>query len=109
MADIDLNRDALNQSREELEQAKTIIHVQCNTLKEAADILESGWRSKSSVQLQELVNETQSELRKVGDAMGSCAGELYKLMLKMQLADRISEVGAMVFGGGNGDNGGGSR
>ena len=109
MANIDLNRDALNQSREELEQAKTIIHLQCNTLKEAADILESGWRSKSSVQLQELVNETQSELRKVGDAMGSCAGELYKLMLKMQLADRISEVGAMVFGGGNGDNGGGSR
>ena len=109
MANIDLNRDALNRSREELEQAKTIIHLQCNTLKEAADILESGWRSKSSVQLQELVNETQSELRKVGDAMGSCAGELYKLMLKMQLADRISEVGAMVFGGGNGDNGGGSR
>ena len=106
MANIDLNRDALNQSREELEQAKTIIHLQCN---EVAGILESGWQSQSSVQLQELVNETQSELRKVGDAMGDCAGELYKLMLKMQFADRLSEVGAMAFGGGNGDNGGGSR
>ena len=30
-------------------------------------------------------------------------------MLKMQFADRLSEVGAMAFGGGNGDNGGGSR
>ena len=109
MANIDLNRDALNQSREELEQAKTIIYLQCNTLNEVAGILESGWRSQSSVQLQELVNETQSELRKVGDAMGDCAGELYKLMLKIQFADRLSEVGAMAFGGGNGDNGGGSR
>lgn len=109
MANIDLNRDALNQSREKLEQAKTIIHLQCNTLKEVAGILESGWRSQSSVQFQGLVNETQSELRKVGDAMGNCAGELYKLMLKMQLADRLSEVGSMIFGGGNGDNGGDSR
>ena len=106
MANIDLDREALNQSRDELEQAKNIIHMQCNTLKEVRGILESGWQSTSSVQLQELVNEVQSELYRVGDAMGNCAGELRKLMLQMQFADRISEVGSLFQGG---KNGGGSR
>ena len=49
MADINIDSAVINAAAEELRQAKTIIDLQCNTLKEVAQIIETSYQCSETV------------------------------------------------------------
>lgn len=104
MADINIDSAVINAAAEELRQAKTIIDLQCNTLKEVAQIIETSYQCNETVRLKSCIDMTRQRLGRTGEEFKDIATSLQFALNKARMADTL-KPGFGAFGGGNGGGG----
>lgn len=99
MADIHLDEAAVRETVDDLKQSKTIIDLQCNTLREVMQIVESAWQCDETARFCSCLQQTQKRMRQTGNTLQGVANTLQSTLDRAKLADRL---GALGFGGGGG-------
>lgn len=103
MADINIDASVIEYAVEELRQAKQIIDLQCNTLNEVAQIVESSFQCNETMRLKNCIEQTQYRLSSTGEEFKDIAGSLQFAVTKAKMADSFGANGS--FGGGGGGGG----
>lgn len=89
MADINIDSEVMKAAAEELRQAKTIIDLQCNTLKEVAQIIETSYQCNETVRLKNCIEQTRQRLGRTGEEFKDIATSLQFALGKARMADTL--------------------
>lgn len=89
MADINIDSEVMKAAAEELRQAKTIIDLQCNTLKEVAQIIETSYQCSETARLKNCIEKTRQRLGRTGEEFKDIATSLQFALSKARMADTL--------------------
>lgn len=89
MADINIDSEVMKAAAEELRQAKTIIDLQCNTLKEVAQIIETSYQCSETARLKNCIEQTRQRLGRTGEEFKDIATSLQFALSKARMADTL--------------------
>lgn len=89
MADINIDSEVMKAAAEELRQAKTIIDLQCNTLKEVAQIIETSYQCSETARLKSCIEQTRQRLGRTGEEFKDIATSLQFALGKARMADTL--------------------